>query len=585
MKDYKVGEFYNFWVKGLNGRIIMLEDENHDKFYVSAYDFQTEWDWASPKVPVQVLSCYVKGIGIGNKISLSQNRELLLKALYQEADRKEVTTGTFIVESIKQLGESLYYVITDAYGLQHKYRPKKKLEVQSGDEIELDIVSIKCNGQKSSLELRLHNVSTVTSSAVVDDSNTGEFGEETNVKEFKSTIIYPAGATDADIDTQMAVIVKTIAGFMNANGGTLYIGVNDNGDAIGIENEYVLLNSSTKDKHKYQMNKDGYENKIRSSMNYFLNPVAQDYVELTFSTHNEHTVCCVDVKPSNSVIWFDGTDAFKRVGNRTSHLRSDAIVKLVFDKAGISRPVAMQSEPVKVDKIDDVMPDKEDVNPIEAESATEVVKVNPPIKIQTKGMIKQGRGSYYINLFGNGDWSWSKEIPSDNDLEFCVPINAPTKTRNIIMVYADGCVNRVSANMLKEKKENKRYSNGRRNDGIELKKVFSATENDLLACYSLQNGHPFIKVHPVCHVSLHNDMHLNGNRLINTVGMNDVKMEDICFVPSQHYLRVSALEKTENQKASSLGFQMDLPKNATRFSQVEATLRSLCDIQGTSIAE
>lgn len=582
MKDYRVGQYHNFWVKGLSGKVILLEDEKHDKFYVNAYDFQTEWDWASAQVPVQVLSCYVKGISI-NGVSLAQNREVLLKALYQEADSKETTVTVFIVDSVKQLGSNLYYILRDAYGLSHRYHPESPINVQAGDEIELDVVAINCDGQKSALELRPHDANLVQQTsevAIVDDSNTGEFGEETNEKEFKSTIVYPAGATGADIDTQMQVIVKTIAGFMNAKGGTLYIGVNDNGDAVGIENEYGLLNSSKKDTHTYQANNDGYQNKIRSSMNYYLNPVAQDYVHITFTMHDNHIVCNVNVEASNKVIWFNQTEAYKRTGNRTSRLRSDAIVKLVLDKAGVTRPVTMNMAPVRVDSIDDVLPDSNETNVIEPISTDEVIKVAPPAKIPAKGAERTGRGSFYMNLFKNGEWSWSKEKPKSRDLEFCVPINAPTSQHFLVMVYDDGCVNCIDAFRLhKDKKEERRYSGGRRSDGATLLKAFAAMDQDMLACFSTQDNHPYVKVHYLSHISHFLNMSNNGNRVINVVGMDNVKMEDICFVPNEHAHRVSALLKTENQTANSLGFQMDLSKNITKYSQVVETLKAICDIQ------
>ncbi len=58
------------------------------------------------------------------------------------------------------------------------------------------------------------------------------YGSENQFVEFKSSIVYPARKSaadkvDADPDRQQHVILRTIAGFMNASGGTLYIGVND----------------------------------------------------------------------------------------------------------------------------------------------------------------------------------------------------------------------------------------------------------------------------------------------------------------------------------------------------------------------
>ena len=62
--------------------------------------------------------------------------------------------------------------------------------------------------------------------------------------------------------------------------------------------------------------------------------------------------------------------------------------------------------------------------------------------------------------------------------------------------------------------------------------------------------------------------------------MFGVTMDDICFVSSEHRARISSLEdikKTENQKSSSLGRNIDLPENA-KYQQTIATLKALCDI-------
>lgn len=58
------------------------------------------------------------------------------------------------------------------------------------------------------------------------------YGSENQFVEFKSSIVYPARKSssdkvEADPDRQQHVILRTIAGFMNASGGTLFIGVND----------------------------------------------------------------------------------------------------------------------------------------------------------------------------------------------------------------------------------------------------------------------------------------------------------------------------------------------------------------------
>lgn len=584
MKEYKVGEYYNFWVVGIGSHRIYLKDDNGDAFSVYAYDFQTEWDWSSPQVPVSVLKCYVKEVLASGELVLEQSRDVLLIVLYPEAYRNEEKVFSFVIDSIKTINEKLFYVLTDAFGIRHMYKPStNQKNLQPGDEIELIVQSIKQKENNRSYlmfkEIKTTSVPLCTNPVANsdDDIYVGEFGEETDKIEFKSTLIYPAGAAGADIDTQMRVILQTIAGFMNAKGGTLHIGVNDNGDAVGIEQDYSLLNSSSKDKFVYQQNKDGYENKIRTGMNYYLGPVAQDYVSIKFSQHNSHTVCSIEIEPSRSVIWYDEREAYKRMGNRTTHLRSEAIVKLVLDKMSLPRPAVLQIQPTPVKTEDEILP-TDVIKDTDAETEPKIVKVAKPSTIKPVGECRQGNRSFYMNMFINGDWSWSKNVPNDPDLEFCIPINSPASKNDLIMVYADGCANRVDAYHLHlNKKENKRYMNGRRNDGTKLIKAFRAKEDDLLACFSTQNGHEFVKVHPVSHVSQHADMCLKGNRVINTTGMDGITKAEISFVAAEHEQRVSALIKTENQLSNSLGFQMDLQKNA-KFLHVRDTLKTLCDI-------
>jgi len=44
-----------------------------------------------------------------------------------------------------------------------------------------------------------------------------------------------------------AVILKTVAGFLNAQGGTLLVGVDDDGNAVGLEHDYALVQKKNRD--------------------------------------------------------------------------------------------------------------------------------------------------------------------------------------------------------------------------------------------------------------------------------------------------------------------------------------------------
>jgi hypothetical protein len=121
-------------------------------------------------------------------------------------------------------------------------------------------------------------------------------GSEGDSLEFKSTIIYPAGSIDADIDQQMIIICKTIAGFMNKSGGELYIGVNDSGRVSGISQDFEYLNSSKVDGYKYSQNNDGYELKIRKSVENLLGNTANSNIQFFFLKYDKHNYCKIENK-------------------------------------------------------------------------------------------------------------------------------------------------------------------------------------------------------------------------------------------------------------------------------------------------
>ncbi len=64
------------------------------------------------------------------------------------------------------------------------------------------------------------------------------YGDESQTVEFKSSMIYSSrSGVHPDTNVQMHEILHIICGFMNARGGTLYIGVNDQGYECGLQDD------------------------------------------------------------------------------------------------------------------------------------------------------------------------------------------------------------------------------------------------------------------------------------------------------------------------------------------------------------
>lgn len=81
---------------------------------------------------------------------------------------------------------------------------------------------------------------------VVDDIRRVIAAGESKTVEFKSTarLNLHTGEKDAEMEV---VVLKTIAGFMNAHGGTLLVGVADDGGIVGIEKDFPTLGKKNLD--------------------------------------------------------------------------------------------------------------------------------------------------------------------------------------------------------------------------------------------------------------------------------------------------------------------------------------------------
>jgi ATP-dependent Lon protease len=133
---------------------------------------------------------------------------------------------------------------------------------------------------------------------------------ESKTVEFKQTARYNAhtGAADKRLEHE---IVKSVAGFLNAAGGTLLIGVHDEQRVTGIEADFQLMGR--------KQDRDGFENWLVGKLIGDLGqPAVGSFVEISFDAFDEGHVCRVDVKPSNQPV-YAGDDAqfFVRMGNST----------------------------------------------------------------------------------------------------------------------------------------------------------------------------------------------------------------------------------------------------------------------------
>lgn len=111
------------------------------------------------------------------------------------------------------------------------------------------------------------------------------------------------------------VIMKTIVGFLNTNGGMLLIGVDDHGQPKGLNKDFDSLQKKSR---------DGFENHFNLVFKNSIGVAFSKYVDLCFEKISGQEVCLVRVSPSHKPAYLFGPDKkeefFIRVGNSTQPL-------------------------------------------------------------------------------------------------------------------------------------------------------------------------------------------------------------------------------------------------------------------------
>jgi ATP-dependent Lon protease len=135
--------------------------------------------------------------------------------------------------------------------------------------------------------------------------------------EFKQTarVNLATGQRDKIIEL---MVIKTIAGFMNAAGGTLLIGVADNGEVVGIAKDIKTLGS--------KQSRDGFALWLTGLLDSMLGPTATSNVSVSFEELAEAVVCRVDVQRARIPTFVRGSkgeaDMYVRLNNGTRLLNT-----------------------------------------------------------------------------------------------------------------------------------------------------------------------------------------------------------------------------------------------------------------------
>ncbi|MDD1627893.1 MAG: ATP-binding protein [Methylococcaceae bacterium] len=111
------------------------------------------------------------------------------------------------------------------------------------------------------------------------------------------------------------VVLKSLAGFLNSNqGGTLLIGVADDGQVIGLKNDFQTLK---------KQNQDGFEQAIMTAIAANLGADLCSYISILFHVIDTNALCRLIVSPADRPVFLNQGNTLKlyvRTGGGTRDL-------------------------------------------------------------------------------------------------------------------------------------------------------------------------------------------------------------------------------------------------------------------------
>ena len=174
------------------------------------------------------------------------------------------------------------------------------------------ILSISAAGLYSTMHRRSERIEQLSAALAGDLRALIARGESANL-EFKSSFRWDLRENKINRALE-AVVLKTLAGYMNSSGGTLLIGVADDGTIVGLDRDYTTLKKP---------DRDGFEQALMTAIAAKLGADACRTVQIVFHSLENKDVCRVMVSPAHRPVYVkdgDNPRLYVRTGVSTREL-------------------------------------------------------------------------------------------------------------------------------------------------------------------------------------------------------------------------------------------------------------------------
>lgn len=217
-----------------------------------------------------------------------------LQAIEYEFDPKQKNAQLFTA-GMKSTADELYPINSDI-GLQNA---RWGLDIQFGQLLKAAVKSI---SERNQAPMNDWGISSASKISLTKKSPITELiaNGETTYCEFKSTLRWDMREKRLNLIMQQEVI-EAIAAFANHLGGTLLIGIDDNGNAIGLQFDYQSF--------KDPKNRDQLQRHIQDLIKNEINtPFSISNIQINFQVLENKDICRIDILRSTSPIFLKSND-------------------------------------------------------------------------------------------------------------------------------------------------------------------------------------------------------------------------------------------------------------------------------------
>ena len=376
------------------------------------------------------------------------------------------------------------------------------------------------------------------------------FGEEDQLTEFKSSVVFPPNnGMRPDMKQQTFNIMKVICGMVNSYGGTVYLGVFDTGTAKGLDEDLPFFNGST----------DKFDLYVRNSIRTALGDKVNAAIVVEHPDAGKHYVYAIHVKPSRQpvALALDGC-YYLRQGTSTYPIELQELQE-IMDERDFATYNAVA---VDTDSSGDVTPPEASPSATAASPSATSASLHAPSRYadgdsiatsrQRINVVNNWEEGYlvdtccFVRILGVGEWCVLDSVDWEDGL-LTMAVHDDEADGYLVVAYSDGRVNRVPMAQVTEKKRgsaNKMYA-----DSKPLFVSPARKDDVLLTAYEDDKGRRFFRLDDLSRLD-------DGKMQAAGQTLTDVEFSRMFFCEIVDKGVAAGLKRMYNMKRCYLGVQI-----------------------------